>query len=115
MRKSVGVILVLLCSLLLLGCSGQPVYWTDKEICESASLEIIYYGTNSDAVPQTFKILDKEQMNGICTTFSNLAVKKVKLRDTFIGSYSVRFMDDSGKEIESVIVAGNYNVIDRGG
>ena len=59
--------------------------------------------------------MNKEEVNGICITFSNLAVKKVKLRDALIGSYSVRFMDDSGKEIESVIVVGNYNVMDRGG
>ena len=108
------MILVLFCSLVLLGCSSRPVRWTNKDICDSASVEIIYYGTNGDAVPQTFHFSD-EDVDDICTTFSNLAVKKVKIRDTLIGSYCVRFLDDSGKEIESVVILGNYNAIDNNG
>ena len=112
MKKLTALFLALICIFVLASCS---VSWTDAEIKNAKSVEITCYDNHgsSDAV-EVYTITDERSVNNICNTFSLLVVKKVKITEPTMMSYSIRFLDEAGNAIETVSLLFGYNVVQCG-
>ena len=112
MKKLTALFLALICIFVLASCS---VSWTDAEIKNAKSVEITCYDnhSSSDAV-EVYTITDERSVNNICNTFSLLVVKKVKITEPTMMSYSIRFLDEAGNTIETVSLLFGYNVVQCG-
>ena len=112
MKKLTALFLALICIFVLASCS---VSWTDAEIKNAKSVEITCYDNHgsSDAV-EVYTITDERSVNNICNTFSLLVVKKVKITEPTMMSYSIRFLDEAGNTIETVSLLFGYNVVQCG-
>lgn len=110
-----------ICCLLLLLAFGVMALtacataWTDKDIIDAAAVEIICYDNESGEISHTCMITEEREVNNLRHTFSLLAVKKTRRSEPMAGSYTIRFLDGSGNEIESLSLFFGCNVVENDG
>ena len=112
MKRLISLILVCICALGLTGCS---VSWTDAEIKSAKSVEITCYSSHIGEDSVVYTVSDEKEVGNICNTFSLLVVKKAKITEPTEMSYTLRFLDSTGTEIESVNLLFGYNVVQCNG
>ena len=112
MKRFIALVFALFALICMLAVTGCSVSWTEEEIKHAKSVEITCYDNHgsSDAV-EIYTITDEKEVNSICNTFSLLVVKKAKITEPTMMSYSVRFLDGSGNTIETVNLLYGHNVI----
>jgi len=113
MKRIFCLLLVLVLGVLALTACATA--WTDKDIMDAAAVEIICYDTESGEASDTCMITDEREVNNLCHTFSLLVVKKTRLSESTVRSYTLRFLDGSGNEIESVSLLFGCNVVENDG
>ena len=108
----IALFLLCICTLGLTACS---VSWTDSEIKNSKSVEIICYSNHIGEESKVYTISDEREVGNICNTFSLLSVKKTKITEPCAMSYTIRFLDGAGKEIEAVNLLIGHNAVQSNG
>ena len=112
MKQLIAIVLIFICLFSLASCS---VNWTDKEIKNAKSVEITCHSSHVGEDSVVYTVSDEKEVGNICNTFSLLVVKKTKITEPTEMSYTIRFLDDAGKEIEAVILLFGYNVVQCNG
>lgn len=112
MKKLIAIVFIFLCLFCLASCS---VNWTDKEIRNAKSVEITCYSSHVGEDSVVYTVSDEKEVGNICNTFSLLVVKKTKITEPTKMSYTIRFLDDAGKEIEFVNLLFGFNVVQSNG
>ncbi len=110
MKKITALCLAFVCVLGLMGCSAP---WTDKEIKNSASVEIRKY--DNGKLCGVYTVSNDNEVSDICKKISSLPAKKMDYHKPARTQYSIYFLNNEGQEIQSVDFLFGNTVVTNGG
>ena len=110
MKKAWGCLILAVIMLCVSACDNRA--WTDRDLTEATSVEIVCYDTTGKSDAKiTYRITDAREVQNICNTFSLLALKEIRLTEPAELSYCVYFLNASGNEIESIYLLLDTNTV----
>ena len=95
---------------LLFSCA-RPI--SEENLYRASSVEITAHG-NGNMASEIQIISDGREVANLANTFSLLSVKRGKIDDSIKKSYTVRFLDEDGGEIEVFSLYEGSNAIECG-
>ena len=105
MKKLIALVLSFVSILALAGCSNS---YEINDLSQTVSISIRVYSISENSYTE-YDISDKEIVQETCDLFSSLETEKYKTDKELGRFYTIRFLNQNGVEIESVVIISNVN------
>jgi len=104
-KKLIALVLSFVSILALAGCSNS---YEINDLSQTVSISIRVYSISENSYTE-YDISDKEIVQETCDLFSSLETEKYKTDKELGRFYTIRFLNQNGVEIESVVIISNVN------
>ena len=105
MKKLITLVLSFVSILALAGCSNS---YEINDLSQTVSISIRVYSISENSYTE-YDISDKEIVQETCDLFSSFETEKYKTDKELGRFYTIRFFNQNGVEIESVVIISNVN------